>query len=102
MSAWWVAVGVGWVAGGVGWVAGGITAATWFGVKLTVLVDEAFENGVQAERDGIAPLRPVADPPGVGHPTLRERGVSDVLIVVSALTVAGLVLLASATFGGGG
>lgn len=95
MSAWWVAFGAGWIAG---W----ITTATVLGAKLTDRDRRVFDAGVQAERDGVAPRRPVADLPGFHHPTQRERGVSDVMIVLSALTVAGLVLLASGTFGGAG
>lgn len=92
MSAWWVAFFA-------GWAAGAITVATVLGATLTDRDRRVFDAGVQAERDGVAPRRPVDDP-RFRHPTIRDRGASDVMIALSALTVAGLVLLASGTFGG--
>lgn len=85
-----------------GLVAGTIIAATWFGAKLTTLIDRAYDRGQQAERDGVIPLRPVAEIPDWQQrpPTTRDRGASDVMIALSALTVAGLILWASGTFGG--
>lgn len=97
MRGWWMAFAA-------GWISGAITVTAMIGARRVEREQRLFNEGRLAERERLVPPRPVAEVPNWHrrhHPAYRTRGTSDVTVALCALCVAGLILLASGTFGGG-